>query len=515
MELRWYQKEAVEAMTKATGNAVAVLPTGAGKTVVIAEFVAQAPGKVLIISHVKEILGQNFSTLVRYLDDPVHMYSAGWGMRDVGHVTVAGIQSIYKIPELFADTSVVLIDECHLVNKRNTGMYRQFLNQLDCPVIGLTATPFRLGQGFIHTGEHALFDHLCYDLSHKIPQLQDEGYLSELKSKAPSNQMDTNGLRTIGGDFSNSDMDEKYVDNETTLDIVKSFQSYQFNKWLVFCINIRHCEMVADMMTEVGIPAIAVHSKMEADQRDAAIEAFNQGKVKALVNVNILTTGFDAPDIDCIALLRPTKSASLYSQMVGRGLRVAPNKEFCTILDYAGNIGRLGPINKLNIDKEGKHNPTGKIPLKVCDNCQMYVPLSARLCPECGHDITPMPEDTLELTASELALVDRSKPVRWWPVADVVYSRHTKVGKPDSVKISFMCGTRVFREYLCIEHGHRAGYQARYKLNRHWTGPEIPATVDDFLREPYYYRKPSEIQVDTSGKYPQILDKNYFTAESA
>lgn len=510
MELRWYQAAAVKAMNEAEGNSIAVLPTGSGKTVVISEFVKQFEGNILILSHVREILAQNYATLVRYLDDDnVSMFSAGWNMRNVSHITVAGIQSVYNKPELFKSVRLVLVDECHLINSRNTGMYRRFLNSLGVQVIGLTATPFRLGQGYLHATPDSLFTNICYDLSEKIPRLQKEGYLSYLKSKAPLEQLDTTGLRTVGGDFSQADMDERYVDSEKTWEIVQTFTQYSFKKWLVFCINIKHAEGVAEMMSNIGISAMPVHSKMSSDERDFALHQFQAGEVKALVNVNVLTTGFDAPDVDAIVMLRPTKSASLYSQMVGRGLRVAPDKECCYVLDYAGNIARLGPINQLMIDSKGKLDPNGIPPERVCPNCQMYISLAARICPECGEDLSPIPKSNLEAKASSLALVADDQPIRWWNVVNITYTVHKKKGSPDSVKISYLCGARVFREWLCIEHGGKAGYMATYRLTNRWQGETKPTTVAEFMKDQHLFQKPSQISVDTATKYPQILDKKY------
>ena len=515
MELRWYQEKAVAEMMKAQGNSIAVLPTGSGKTVVIAEFIKQYKAPILILSHVREILGQNYATLTRYLDGDVHMFSAGWNMRSVGHVTVAGIQSVYRKPDLFSGVGLVLIDECHLVNSRNTGMYRQFLNQLSVPVIGLTATPFRLGQGYLHLGEQSLFDNICYDLSDKIPRLQKEGYLSYLKTKAPVEQLDTNGLHTVGGDFSQSEMDERYVDAEATWEVVQTFKQYSFKKWLVFCVNIKHAEMVAEMLGNIGMSAMPVHSKLSTEDRDFALDQFAKGEVKALVNVNVLTTGFDAPDVDCIVMLRPTKSASLYSQIIGRGLRTAEGKEACWVLDFAGNIERLGPINNLRIDKEGKLDQNGPAPEKVCPECRVHIPLSARICPECGADVAPPPTARLTSTASQAALVADAEPVRWWAVQKVMYSVHKKTNAPDSIKISYFCGARVFREWLCIEHRGRAAALAAYRIQNRWSGNPKPTTVKEFMKDHGRFQQPDQISVDTSGKYPQILDKKYFVEKRA
>ena len=511
MELRGYQREAVMAMLNAKGNSIAVLPTGSGKTIVIAEYINQHGGHVLVLSHVKEILGQNYQALARYLDEPIHMYSAGWDMRSVGRITVAGIQSVYKRADLFQDIDVVLIDECHLVNVRNTGMYRSFINQLGVPVIGLTATPFRLGQGYLHMGEASVFDNICYDLSDHIPILQAQGYLSKLKSKCPDTKMDVEGVRTVQGDYSPVDLAEKFADYESMHDIVNELRHYTlYKKWLVFCINIKHADIVAEMLEAVGISARAVHSAMHPDLREDTINAFKRGEVRALVNVNVLTTGFDAPDIDMIVMLRPTKSASLYSQIIGRGLRVATNKTHCLVLDYAGNIARLGPINDLKIDKEGKYDPNGLPPEKVCPECNMYISLAARVCPECGADLRSGFTTNLETESSELELVQESPnpKIKWWKVTKALFSGHNKVGSPTSVKISYYCGSRVFREWLCIEHKSRAGQMAERRLHARWDGPN-PTTCGEFLENSDKFQIPKQIMVDERGSYPQIIDKKY------
>ena len=271
MPLRYYQEEAVQAMFAAKDNGVIVLPTASGKSHVIRGFAQRYPGKLLVVSHVKEILEQNFNKLTGVPD--IGLFSAGLGVKHKDRITVAGIQSIYKNPW---PVDKVLIDECHLVS--DAGMYKQLLGSLGVPFIGLTATPHRLKDGHICEAG-GMFDSITYEAP--VKRLTEEGYLCPLVYYSDKESFDVEGLRVTGGDYNIKDMSLRYNREEVTRKVVQRVNFNKFNKVLVFCIDIKHAEQVAKELNLFGVSAEAVHSE---SPRDQAILDFKAGKIKVRNN---------------------------------------------------------------------------------------------------------------------------------------------------------------------------------------------------------------------------------------
>ena len=492
MEARYYQSEAVEAMLACKTNSVAVLPTGSGKSLVLRLFAERFKGKILILSHVKEILEQNFQTLTGM--DDIGLYSAGLGVKHIDRVTVAGIQSVHTYPEMFRDFDVVLIDECHMVSDQ--GMYHSLLNSLGIQYLGLTATPMRLKQGYIY--KHGMFDSLIYEAS--VQKLTKEGYLSKLTTYGSGLEFDTTGVQSTGGDFKLNEMSIKFNRELVTSKIVASLKQYkeQRKHWLIFCIDIDHAEAVSVAMNKIGIVTEAVHSK---SPRDQTLLDFKAGKIQAITNVNVLTIGFDFPSIDMVVVLRPTKSPTLHVQMLGRGLRKAPGKDDCLIKDFAGNIKRLGTIGNLQVDMDGavRKSKPGALPfLKECPDCEKLCAPAVRLC-ECGHKFV------FRHHLSTTAYVEKKDPV-WFKVTNVMYQRHKKAGKPDTIRVSYVCGMRVFNEWVLVGYDGYAGTKAKQWLLNRWTATSNPPMeVNEILKCTNLFRKPNHIQVDEIGKYPKII----------
>lgn len=411
---RYYQTECAQALFDAIEkdsncHPVGAIPTGAGKTMVMCELIDRYMSKhpfagTLVLSHVKEILEQNHNALVDHFGGyGTALYSAGLHSRDVGKITVAGIQSVYNRPELFdyADVGLVIIDECHLVNTKQQGMYRTFLSEMrEANYVGLSATPFRTGYGYIHVGEDALFNKLAYNMCdiNGFNKLIEDGYLCRLISKGTEMKLKTDGLKTRMNDYITKEMSQRFdrmtITDRAVDEIIRFGEKYK--KWLVFAIDINHAEHIAEAFRKRDVPTGCVHSKMDGD-RDYDISRFKSGEYRCLVNVDILTTGFDAPDIDLIAMLRPTQSPVLHIQSLGRGMRIAPNKDHCLVLDFAGNVARLGPINDVQIDQVKPGTGVGGARMKECPECLGYLPISARECEWCGYKYPVKEKITLRL----------------------------------------------------------------------------------------------------------------------
>ena len=510
--LRYYQKDCVDAafeglLAKRGQHPVLALPTAAGKSYIIAELIRQANEKwgvkALVISHVKEIIEQDYKSIKRFIPD-VAVYSAGLGSRQIGSVTVAGIQSIYRDPELFKDFNLIIIDEAHRIAPRDTTMYRKFFDGIGEHIrIGLTATPFRLGTGYIYEGDNRIFDYLAYDLTSKenFNQLVKEGYLCRLITKGTDTKLDVEGVRTTAGDFNDKDLsarnDKEIITNAALKEIIEAAEDRK--KWLIFAIDIEHAEHIAEGLMRNGVKTNIVHSKMEMN-RDKVIEDYKNGKYRCIVNVNVLTTGFDDPDIDLIALLRPTKSPVLHVQTVGRGLRISPAKHDCLILDFAGNIARLGPINDVVVYKAKKGKKRDEAVMKECPTCHSYVYPAVRLCPDCGYEF--LFEVNIEDKYSELEVV--SQGAKWFEVDEVFYHLNKSRFGPDSMKVTYRCGVKSIREWICVEHSGFAKLKADNWIKFRGGNPVDDAEVA--VSQAVFLNKPSRILVDNRGKYAQIND---------
>ena len=396
--LRDYQKKAVDEVfnyiCNNKGNPVVIAPTGSGKSILIAEIIRKSlkwwPGtRILMLTHQKELIEQDMDKLKKIAPElDMGIYSASLKSKDASHdVTFASIQSICKNKE--DKFNVVLVDECHLINNNESGNYRSYLGMLNCRVIGFTATPYRLGQGMI-VGEDTIFDHYIETIS--ILEMQKKGYLSRLSSKTTSITLDVAGVSKLNGEFKQGELDKKVNtldNNEAIVNELANYITMQGVKhMIVFCTSVEHAYSIKSLMNQKEIPTVCVEGAMDKATREKAIEEFTSGKALCATNVNVLSIGFDYPDIDCVVMLRPTLSTALYVQQAGRGLRIAPNKDRCLLLDFAGNVRRHGPIGMLSsIPKDKmKGEGTGIPPMKTCPECLELLLASTRVCPTCGHE---------------------------------------------------------------------------------------------------------------------------------
>ncbi|WP_051118882.1 DEAD/DEAH box helicase [Vibrio campbellii] len=355
--LRPYQADSVKAVIhyfrKHTTPAVIVLPTGAGKSLVIAELARLAKGRVLVLAHVKELGEQNHAKYEGYgLKGSI--FSAGLGRKETDQqVVFASVQSVVRNLDSFKNQfSLLVIDECHRVPDEKTSSYQKVITHLrelnsGIKVLGLTATPYRLGMGWIYqyhtrgqvrTEESRFFRDCIFELP--IRYLLDENFLTPARMMdAPVLSYDFSQLKPANtGRYKEAEMD-MVIDKakRATPQIVEQIIQYAKERKgvMVFAATVRHAQEVHGLLPE-GETAIVI-GDTPTPERDAIIQSFKNREIKYLVNVSVLTTGFDAPHVDLIAILRPTESVSLYQQIVGRGLRLSEGKSECLVLDYAGN----------------------------------------------------------------------------------------------------------------------------------------------------------------------------------
>lgn len=490
--------------------------------------------KILVLTHVKELIEQNFDKLMRiWPTAPAGIYSAGLGRRDLkNNIIVAGIASLIRQVNKLGHVDLIIIDEAHLVSNHETTMYRKLIAALlqinpSLKVIGLTATPWRLGHGHL-TQEGGVFTDVCIDMTtlEGFTWFLTEGYLLPPVPKKPSIELSVDGVHKQGGEFVQKEL-QRAVDKEeiTRVAVEEAIESgASRNKWLVFCAGVEHCINAARILNEMGVEAAAVHSKMKPKERDAILAASRRGDIQAITNNNVLTTGYDDPEIDLEIILRPTASPVLWVQMLGRGTRPcyadgfdlthtqgrldaiqASQKQDCLVLDFAGNTRRLGPINDPVVPKQ-KGKKGGSAPIKLCDECGTWNHASVRHCATCGQEFVF--ETKLTVGASTQRLV-KEAPVpqtEIFPVEYVTYHVHTKrVGNnPPSMKVTYYCGLRRFVDYVCIEHNNFAGRKAR----RWWrarTDAPMPATTAQGVEVAHILKEPTHIKVWINKTHPEIM----------
>lgn len=372
-ELRPYQKEAVEAATsffrgKDKTRPILVLPTGAGKSLVIAFTVRDLPGNVLILQPSKELLEQNYGKYMTVIKDhglePASIYSASAGIKERGRVTFATIGSIYKNPEIFADTDHVMVDECHFVPPQKGSMYTKLFSALpNAKVIGLTATPYRLKTyadpinprtkfskiNLLPRERPQFFNRFLYIV--QTAKMYEEGFLAPVNYV--STVWDGTNLKanSTGAEYTESSMDEVMSRNDI-LKRIPGLLEQAFRKGRRACLVFVRTVEEARHLASITPFSDYIHAETPKDERARIIEAFKGGGIKTIFNVSVLTTGFDFPGLDTIFVCRPTMSLALFVQMVGRGVRLSADKDHCTIVDMCGNLKRFGKLEDLRIEDD-------------------------------------------------------------------------------------------------------------------------------------------------------------------
>lgn len=553
VQLRDYQRAAIDALyawfdANDHGNPLVVVPTGGGKSVVIAAFVHEVLSRwpdqrILVLTHVKELIEQNYAAMLRaWPGAPAGIYSAGIGRREHdAPVLFAGIQSVYWRAKLLGRFDLVLIDEAHLVPRDGQGMYRQLLGDLTSMdstlrVIGWTATPFRTDSGRLDEGEDRMFHGVAYSCD--LQRMIDDAWLSPVTNRGSKGAaINVAGVRTRAGEFAQDELEARAVDQQLVDRQADELVARGADRkaWLVFCVGIAHARMVAEALDRRSVVCATVFGDTPADERADAIAELRAGELQALVNVGVLTTGFDAPNVDLVALLRPTQSPGLYVQMVGRGLRRAEGKRDCLVLDFGGNICRHGPLDAVRPTADDGGD--GEAPARQCAECQLIVPLGVTKCPECGHEFPRRqaePEHTRPDEQSSLLSDEarRNGGIERWRVDQVLYLTH--IGKNDSpiLRVEYSGGWHErASEWVCLEHDGYPRRKAEQWWHRNivdqmpreerfrWGVATCPPTVDlamvliEILQANKQMPRPTRVTVDVRGQYPEVLAVGFDAVE--
>lgn len=499
MGLRPYQRKALDMLyewfrANPVGHPCLVLPTGAGKSHVIAELcreaVTQWPDtRILMLTHSKELIEQNSAKL----DIPHAVYSASVGRREVGQITFAGIQSVHSKAGLLGRQSLIIIDEAHSISHKDQGMYRKLIGALteinpDVRCVGLTASPFRLGHGLITAGD-ALFDALIEPVT--IHELVALGHLAPLRSKLTKAELDVSKVKKRGGEFVEKDLQIAVDTPDNNRAVVEEVLALAGERehWLFFCAGVQHAHNIAALLSE-HVTADCVTGETPKAERERIIADFKAGKIKALTNANILTTGFDYPDIDLIAMLRPTMSPGLYLQMAGRGLRPKSHTDHCLVLDFAGNVATHGPITAVTPPRRVESSGNGQAPVKACENCFEICYASQKVCHVCGAVFPEVEKKPLALRTN----VDIMGGLQDMQVKSWRWSWHTTKLGGECLKVRYY---GAFSDPIVEE------YYPEWKLKKE----HLPADLE-ILR---VLTPPAAIQYRKEGRYFRVITKTQKT----
>jgi DNA repair protein RadD len=533
--LRDYQQRSIDqlysCMSTKDGNPCLVLPTGAGKSHVVAALCKDAltqwpETRVLMLTHVGELIAQNAEKMRQHWPGaPMGICSASLGRKRLGEpITFAGIQTVRTKADRIGHVDLVIIDECHLVSHKDEGGYRKLIGELTAinpalRVVGLTATPWRLGHGVI-TEKPGIFDHLVEPVT--IEELLFKKHLAPLRSKVTALRYDTSDVGTARGDFKEAELAAAVDTDPQNLAVVDEViaQAGARKAWLFFCSGVEHARHIAEVLTLRGVPAACVTGDTPKAERKDILARFKAGELRAVTNANVLTTGFDYPDIDLIAMLRPTKSPVLYVQMAGRGLRPKSHTDHCLVLDFAGVVETHGPITRVEPPKKkGK----GEAPTKVCKQCKEICHASVKQCPVCGYVFeAAVVEKDLSLRNADIMGDDPDDALEM-AVKEWVWRKHTAATSGKEMLAVTYYGADLMApavtEYLTVTHDGYAGERAWRTVDRiadncrasghvfedGWLAASLPDVAASLTQAP----PPKIVKYIREGKFFRVMARDW------
>jgi len=552
VELRPYQITALKKLHQAVQQKDRLLlqaATGSGKTVVIVRMIQKYfldhPGRsFLILMHKKELVQQFMDSFHNFTDIPdTDIGIACSGIKKKAdldrRITVASVQTLINKMDRYPGADLMVVDETHRVGPEAESQYQQLLVKLEeyrpwRKVIGVTATAYRLGHGYIYgdqcrPGNHNYFPELTHRITYR--ELVDGGYLMPLSGRIAGNESLTEDLKNVSknGDYVLTQLGEvmgKDIHVRSAVDAYERYGSHHQHV-CVFGCTIDHTEKLTEAFQDRGHSAVVIHSQLDRKTRNANIKAWQTGRVKVAVSINILTEGFDFPELSCLLFCRPTLSPTLFVQAIGRVVRIAEGKNEALLIDLTNNTKTFGTNldnPQFNIPKAGAGEgeaPTA--PTKVCpgfDNdgffCGMPVHAGLKYCPRCGYEFPT--DGWVEAKLGDLKQVSftgREEPISY-EVKRVSYEEHLsqRSGKA-LMKVSYWCGDilnpqKRFMDFICLPDQYH-GYAVQ-KARRWWeerSDEPFPDTVEEALFLADSLNQPTFISVDQNGKYPRIVNHEF------
>mgnify|MGYP003705806343 CR=1 FL=1 len=542
MKLRYYQRNAIDALhswfdTKPEDPALIALPTAAGKTIIFSHFIKEVfhknpKARFLIMAHRKELVAQAESKLKSvWPDAPVGVLAAG--MKRFQHnaqILVASRDTLAspKRLEKVGKFDYMIIDEAHNVPPSSLTRYKKIIDTLSerqsMKVMGCTATPYRMGQGYIYGNrKDHFFKGLAYSVS--IPELIQAGYLCRLSAFAVNDNAIIDAgkvsLKFKGGDFREKELEDIAMVDETIIEVISDWIDNAYTKGrtasVFFCVSVLHAQKMTQYLKQHGINAAVVTGETPNQDRDKILADFESGKLHALCNVGVLTEGWDAPRTDCIALLRPTQSVGLYVQMCGRGMRLHDNKENCLLLDYGENVARHGCLDEV---EPGESLP-GRYKPKICASCNAINSPSAKECIECGQ-VFESTQSKVLWTKKEREVARRTKADRQAvlsderkasapknkPITDIHASVVKSKNGSEYCQVVFTVKDEFFPKKMPLMFGHPTAHNMAVrkwkKITTKWGSPSQPWMAAELINSGAFDTI-SEIIVQKQGKYENVV----------
>ena len=542
MKLRYYQRDAIDALhhwfdTKPEDPALIALPTAAGKTIIFSHFIKEVfhknpKARFLIMAHRKELVAQAESKLKSvWPDAPVGVLAAG--MKRFQHnaqILVASRDTLAspKRLEKVGKFDYMIIDEAHNVPPSSLTRYKKIIDTLSerqsMKVMGCTATPYRMGQGYIYGNrKDHFFKGLAYSVS--LPELIQAGYLCRLSAFAVNDNAIIDAgkvsLKFKGGDFREKELEDIAMVDETIIEVISDWIDNAYTKGrtasVFFCVSVLHAQKMTQYLKQHGINAAVVTGETPNQDRDKILADFESGKLHALCNVGVLTEGWDAPRTDCIALLRPTQSVGLYVQMCGRGMRLHDNKENCLLLDYGENVARHGCLDEV---EPGESLP-GRYKPKICASCNAINSPSAKECIECGQ-VFESTQSKVLWTKKEREVARRTKADRQAvlsderkasapknkPITDIYASVVKSKNGSEYCQVTFTVKDEFFPKKMPLMFGHPTAHSMAVrkwkKITTKWGSPSQPWMAAELINSGAFDTI-SEIIVQKQGKYENVV----------
>ena len=539
MKLRNYQQAAVDSVfsywdrapstTSKPASPLIVMPTGSGKSPTLGEIVRRLVGdygcRVVIATHRSELIVQDAKAVRSiYPMADIGIVSAGLGRREYGHaITIGGIQSLAGKPAMMGHVDVMIVDEAHLISTASGTQYHATIAALrainpDMRLVGLTATPYRLGQGYLTEGDDALFTSVCYQTD--VGGLIRDGWLAHVRTGFATATINLDSVGVRAGEYASNDLelasDVDKINEAVAADVKRALDAGRTSA-LVFGTSVAHAKRLRNALQVIGVSSETITGDTPREERDALISLFKARSLRCITSCDVLTTGFDAPVVDVLALVRPTMSPSLYVQMVGRGMRIADGKADLLLLDYGGNIARHGPVDDVKV--KPKTSGDGDAPVKICPQCMACCAASSRECDHCGFIFPAVVRKANQvastLPALTLDMAPKTTPKRL-DVGSVEWARHEKRGDDTArptLRIDYyppgnLALKKVASEWVCIEH-EEGGFAWR-KAQQWWeqnVGTPFPMDVNDAvdLLNLGYMKPVVAIEIEKDGKYERVV----------
>jgi DNA repair protein RadD len=544
LKLRYYQRDAIDSLhhwfanRPAEDHALIVLPTAAGKTIIFSHFIKEILAKdptarFLVLAHRKELVEQAETKLKTvWPDAPVGVLAAGMKRFEIdSQILIASRDTLASPKRLDAVGSFdyMIIDEAHNVPPSSHTRYKKIITTLSdrnpMKVMGCTATPYRMGQGYIYGNrKDHFFKGLAYSVS--IPELIRNGFLCRLSAYAVNEDaiIDAGAvaLKFKNGDFKESELEKIAMVDDTILQVINDWIDNAYTKGrtatVFFCVSVLHAEKMTQCLKTYGIEAECVTGETPKDKREDVLKRFNAGSIHAICNVGVLTEGWDAPRADCVALLRPTQSVGLFVQMCGRGMRLHEEKDNCLLLDYGENVARHGCLDEIQPDQSApaRYHP------KICSNCSAINLPSAKKCIECGQEFegskkfeelqTKKEKEVAKRTKAERQAVlsderEKAKP-RYKPVTDIYATVTKSQNGSEYCQVIFTVKNEFFPKKMPLMFGHPKAHHMAVrkwkKIAEKWGSPKQPWMAAELINSGAF-ENIAEIVLQKQGKYENVI----------